>query len=60
MGRFAHTLGLVQRPAEVERLAFVPIDEPDSPYHGALMAIGILPARREVLWRHLSSLATVK
>ena len=58
--RFAHTLGLVQRPAEVERLAFVPIHEPDPPYHGALMAIGILPARREVLRRHLSSLATVK
>jgi hypothetical protein len=58
--RFARALGLVQRPAEVERLAFVPIHEPDPPYHGALMAIGILPARREVLRRHLSSLATVK
>ena len=59
--RFARALGLVQPPAEVvERLAFVPIHEPDAPYHGALMAIGILPARREVLRRHLSSLATVK
>ena len=53
-------LGLVRPPPEVERLAFVPIHEPDAPYHGALMAIGILPARREVLRRHLSSLATVK
>jgi hypothetical protein len=42
------------------QLAFVPIYEPDPPYHGALMAIGIVPARREVLRRHLSSLATVK
>lgn len=58
--RFARALGLVQPPVEVEQLAFVAIHEPDAPYCGALMAIGILPARREVLRRHLSSLATVK
>ncbi len=61
MLRFARTLtGIRRRPVEAERLAFVPIHEPDPPYHGALMAIGILPARREALRRHLSSLATVK
>jgi hypothetical protein len=46
--------------AEVEPLAFVPIYEPDAPYGGALMALGIVPARREALRRHFSSLPTLK
>lgn len=43
-----------------ERLAFVTIHEPDEPYRGALMAIGIVPARKEVLRRHLASIPILK
>lgn len=39
---------------------FVPITEPDAPYAGALMAVGVVPARKEVLRRHLSDLPLVK
>jgi len=46
--------------AEIEPLAFVPIYEPDAPYDGALMAIGVVPARKEALRRHFSSLPTLK
>jgi hypothetical protein len=53
-------LDLVWPPAEIERMAFVPIYEPDPPYHGALMAIGVVPARKEALRRHLSSLPMLK
>jgi hypothetical protein len=47
-------------PPQEQSLSFVPIREPDPPYHGALMAIGIVPARREALRRHLSSLPKLK
>lgn len=47
-------------PAPIDRLAFVPIYEPDAPYHGALMAIGVVPARKEALRRHLSSIPMLK
>jgi len=43
-----------------ERLAFVTIHEPDEPYRGALMAIGIVPARKEGLRRHLASIPILK
>jgi hypothetical protein len=39
---------------------FVKIIEPDAPYFGALMAIGCVPARKETLKRHLSSLPLLK
>lgn len=43
-----------------ERVAFVPIFEPDAPYDGALMAIGLRPARKETLRRYLSALPLLK
>jgi peptidyl-tRNA hydrolase len=36
------------------------IDEPDAPYDGALMAIGVLPARKEVVRKALSSLPLLR
>lgn len=43
-----------------ERVPFTPVFEPDLPYKGALMAIGVRPARKEALKRHLSSLPLLK
>jgi hypothetical protein len=39
---------------------FVAIFEPDPPYDGALMALGLAPARKGVLRRHLSKLPLLK
>jgi hypothetical protein len=39
---------------------FVPIREPDAPYNGALMALGLYPRRKEELKRHLSSLRLLR
>lgn len=39
---------------------FVSIFEPDAPYGGALMAIGIVPGRKEDLRRHLSALPLLR
>jgi len=41
-------------------VAFVPIHEPDAPHAGALMALGLRPARKEALRRHLSSLPLLR
>ena len=38
----------------------VQIHEPDAPFHGALMAIGLAPARKEVMRQHLSSLPLLR
>jgi hypothetical protein len=38
----------------------VTIREPDAPWCGALMAIGVVPGRKEDLRRHLSSLPLLK
>ena len=43
-----------------ERIPFTPIFESDEPYRGALMALGLRPARKETLKRHLSSLPLLK
>lgn len=42
------------------RVRFVPIFEPDAPFNGALMALGICPRRKEELRRHLSALPLLK
>jgi hypothetical protein len=39
---------------------FVRIEEPDAPYNGALMALGVVPDRKEVLKRRLSSLPLLR
>jgi len=38
----------------------VRIYEPDAPYNGALMAVGLLPARKESLRRYLSCLPLLR
>jgi len=43
-----------------ERVSFVPVFEPDAPYNGQLMALGIEPRRKEELRRHLSTLPLLK
>lgn len=42
------------------RIAHVRIEEPDAPYNGALMALGLRPMKKEVLKRYLSSLPLLK
>lgn len=39
---------------------FVEIREPDAPFFGALMALGIVPGRKEALRRHFSSLPLLR
>lgn len=41
-------------------VSLVRITEPDAPYHGALMALGIHPEPKEVLRRHVSSLPLLR
>lgn len=43
-----------------EGVAFVAIEEDDEPYAGALMALGLAPARKEDVRRHLSQLPLLK
>jgi hypothetical protein len=41
-------------------IMFVEIHEPDPPYNGALMALGLVPRRKEEIFRLLSSLPLLK
>jgi hypothetical protein len=41
-------------------ISHVEIREPDAPFFGALMALGVLPGKKEVLRRHLSSLPLLR
>lgn len=41
-------------------VAFVCIVEPDPPYGGAAMAIGLVPGRKEALRKHLSCLPLLR
>lgn len=45
---------------EAAGVAFVRVFEPDAPYRGALMSIGLVPGRKEGLRRHLSSLSLLR
>jgi hypothetical protein len=45
---------------EAARVAFVRVYEPDLPWNGSLMALGIQPARKEGLRRHFSSLPLLR
>jgi len=53
---------LVQHADALRRagVAFSAIFEPDPPYDGALMALGLVPARKEALKRHLSCLPLLR
>ncbi len=53
-------LALVADELEVKGVALVRVYEPDPPYRGALMALGLRPARKEALRRHLSSLQLLR
>jgi hypothetical protein len=55
-----HTLAAEAYRLAKAGIAFTPIHEPDAPYHGELMAIGLKPQRKETLKRHLSSLPLLK
>lgn len=48
--------------AELRRknVEFVSIYEPDPPYNGALMALGLVPKRKEELRRYLRKLPLLK
>ncbi len=45
---------------EAAGISFVRIEEPDAPYLGQLMALGVRPGRKEVVGRPLSSLPLLK
>jgi hypothetical protein len=53
---------LVSESDRLERagVQLVRIYEPDAPYNGQLMALGIVPVRKETLRRHLSSIPLLK
>lgn len=67
-GTFAVVLAVPDKfalVAEAYRLTklgvpFTPIYEPDAPYNGEMMALGLQPQRKEALKRHLSSLPLLK
>lgn len=50
----------VAKRLEAAGIEFVRINEPDAPYAGALMSIGVRPARKEVVRRALSSLPLLR
>lgn len=53
-------LTLLAERLEAAGVALARIHEDDAPYSGALMALGLRPARREVLRRHLSTLPLLR
>ena len=53
-------LALVADELEARGVALVRVHEPDPPYRGALMALGLRPARKEALRRHLSCLPLLR
>lgn len=42
------------------KVPHVLVFEPDAPFNGALMAIGVVPDRKEVLHKHLSTLPRLR
>lgn len=48
-----------QTPPE-DMLSMMAIREPDPPYYGQLMALGLVPARKEAWRRHVSCLPKLK
>jgi hypothetical protein len=53
-------LTLLAEELEKREVRFVRIREPDRPYDGALMALGLVPGRKEHLRRHLSTLPLLR
>lgn len=54
------TLERVANRLREKGVQLVRIEEPDSPWNGALMAIGLVPVRKEDVRRHLSSLPLLR
>jgi hypothetical protein len=50
----------VARKLTLHGIAYVAIREPDPPHCGALMALGLVPRRKEEVYRLLSSLPLLK
>jgi hypothetical protein len=53
-------LALVADALEAKGVALVRVREPDPPWNGALMALGLRPARKEALRRLVSALPLLK
>lgn len=53
-------LALVATELDRRGIACARVREPDAPWNGALMAVGVAPGRREVLRRALSSLPLLR
>ena len=67
-GTYAVVLAVPDEPALVKLAArlyraglpFVTVLEPDPPWSGQMMAIGVVPARKEALRKHLSSIPLLR
>jgi hypothetical protein len=53
-------LGEVASRLKAAGVPFTSVFEPDPPHNGALMALGLVPARKETIRRHLSQLPLLK
>lgn len=53
-------LALIAKRLRLAGVRFTMIREPDAPYRGALMALGLHPARKEELRRHLSDVPKLR
>jgi hypothetical protein len=45
---------------KLARVELIEVHEPDAPWNGALMSLGLAPARKEVLRRFVSSLPLLR
>jgi hypothetical protein len=50
----------VSRRLDMARVRHCPIDEPDAPYSGAWLSLGLFPGAKEVLRRYVSSLPLLR
>jgi len=53
-------LSLIAKKLRLAGVEFTMIREPDAPYLGALMALGLHPKRKEEIRRHVSELPKLK
>jgi len=53
-------LRAVKARLSLAQVALVPVYEPDAPFDGQLMALGLVPVRKEDVRRHLSSIPLLK
>jgi hypothetical protein len=58
--RDAKALAQIADRLRVAGVDFVAVFEPDPPYDGELMALGLRPARKEHVRRHLSALPLLR